>query len=201
MEERIGLEPTIEELQSSALPTWLPLHFIIFSKLYTLLYKKKTSWSFFKIPLIKINIFIDGGPGQNRTADTVSFNHMLYRLSYRALMAVQTGFEPAISSVTGRHDKPLHYWTLVAEGRFELPTFGLWAQRATRLLYSAITNGGDGGIRTPAQLSPPLGFQDQPLQPDLGTSPKFSPLILIYIIYGGSCWTRTSDQPVMSRWL
>ena len=107
---------------------------------------------------------------------------MLYRLSYRALMAVQTGFEPAISSVTGRHDKPLHYWTLVAEGRFELPTFGLWAQRATRLLYSAITNGGDGGIRTPAQLSPPLGFQDQPLQPDLGTSPKFSPLILIYLV-------------------
>ena len=28
-------------------------------------------------------------------------------------------------------------WYLVAGGRFELPTFGLWARRATRLLYPA----------------------------------------------------------------
>jgi hypothetical protein len=31
--------------------------------------------------------------------------------------------------------------------------------------------GGGGGIRTPARLSTPLGFQDRPLQPDLGTPP------------------------------
>ena len=35
-------------------------------------------------------------------------------------MAVQTGIEPAISSVTERHVKPVHHWTkLVAEGGFE----------------------------------------------------------------------------------
>jgi hypothetical protein len=32
-------------------------------------------------------------------------------------------------------------------------------------------DGGGGGIRTPARLSTPLGFQDRPLQPDLGTPP------------------------------
>jgi hypothetical protein len=40
-------------------------------------------------------------------------------------MAVRTGIEPAISSVTDWHVN--HYTTgpLVAGGRFELPTFGL----------------------------------------------------------------------------
>lgn len=32
--------------------------------------------------------------------------------------------------------------------------------------------GGGGGIRTPARFNPPLGFQDRPLQPDLGTPPS-----------------------------
>ncbi len=39
-----------------------------------------------------------------------------------------------------------------------------------QLLYPAI-NGGGGGIRTPAHLSAPVGFQDRSLQPDLGTPP------------------------------
>ena len=34
-----------------------------------------------------------------------------------------------------------------------------------------LNDGGGGGIRTPARLSTPLGFQDRPLQPDLGTPP------------------------------
>lgn len=32
-------------------------------------------------------------------------------------------------------------------------------------------SGGGRGIRTPARLSPPLGFQDRPPQPDLGIPP------------------------------
>ena len=39
-----------------------------------------------------------------------------------------------------------------------------------QLLHPAI-NGGGGGIRTPAHLSAPVGFQDRSLQPDLGTPP------------------------------
>ncbi len=92
---------------------------------------------------------------------------------------------------------------LVAEIGFEPMTFGLWAQRATRLLYSAIIiNGGDGGIRTPAGLTTTLSFQDWPLQPDLGTSPFIYLNIYSWIIIiGGPCRTRTYDQPVMSRLL
>lgn len=77
-------------------------------------------------------------------------------------------------------------------------TSDLWVMSPTSYQTAPLcdNNGGDGGIWTPAQLSPPLGFQDRPLQPDLGTSPCQN------ILYnGGPCWTRTSDQPVMSRWL
>ena len=88
-------------------------------------------------------------------------------------MAVPTGIEPAIPRVTGECDNRYTTEPLVAGEGFEPPTFGLWAQRATRLLYPAILtiNGGGKGIRTPAPLSRPPGFQDQSLQPDLGIPP------------------------------
>ena len=56
-------------------------------------------------------ININGGSGQNRTADTRIFSPLLYRLSYRAkkIMAVPTGLEPAIFCVTGRRVN--HYTT------------------------------------------------------------------------------------------
>ena len=56
-----------------------------------------------------------GGAGRNRTADTRSFNPLLYQLSYRAttifkmqsiIATVLTGFEQVISCVTGRRDNP-----------------------------------------------------------------------------------------------
>ena len=89
-------------------------------------------------------------------------------------MAVPTGLEPAISCVTGRRDN--HYTTepLVAEEGFEPTTFGLWARRANQtapLRDKSLKNGGGKGIRTPAPLTRPLGFQDQSLQPDLGIPP------------------------------
>ncbi len=64
------------------------------------------------------SLLLHGGAGQNRTADTRSFNPLLYQLSYRAIknklfifvnwieMTVPTGIEPAISCVTGRHVNP-----------------------------------------------------------------------------------------------
>lgn len=55
-------------------------------------------------------IYINGGSGQDRTADTEIFSLVLYRLSYRAKnMAVPTGLEPAIFCVTGRRVN--HYTT------------------------------------------------------------------------------------------
>ena len=102
-------------------------------------------------------------------------------------MAVPTGFEPAIFCVTGRRDRPLHHGTMVAGAGFEPTTFGLWAQRATELLHPAIINiiGGGKGIRTPAPLSRPLGFQDRSLQPDLGIPP-------LYIGASDRTWTDMS---------
>ena len=75
--------------------------------------------------------FHNGGAGRNRTADTRSFNPLLYRLSYRAKnyilfsITVLAGFEPAISCVTGRRDRPLHHRTNIAGAGFEPTTFGL----------------------------------------------------------------------------
>ncbi len=38
-----------------------------------------------------------------------------------------------------------------------------------------IKNGGEKGIRTPAPIARPTGFQDRTLQPDLGISPYVVP--------------------------
>ena len=118
--------------------------------------------------------FKNGGFSWNRTNDTKIFSLVLCQLSYEATMAVPTGIEPAIPRVTGECDNRYTTEPLVAGEGFEPPTFGLWAQRATRLLYPAILtiNGGGKGIRTPAPLSRPPGFQDQSLQPDLGIPPS-----------------------------
>ena len=51
----------------------------------------------------------NGGERQNRTVDTWIFNPLLYQLSYLTTMAEETGFEPAISGLTGRRVKPLRY--------------------------------------------------------------------------------------------
>ena len=42
---------------------------------------------------------------------------------------------------------------------------------------SKIVNGGGKGIRTPAPLARPPGFQDRSLQPDLGIPPKMVPKV------------------------
>ena len=49
------------------------------------------------------------GAGQNRTADTRSFNPLLYRLSYRAIYNGRTENRTRISAVTGRRH---NHWTI-----------------------------------------------------------------------------------------
>lgn len=72
-----------------------------------------------------------------------------------------------------------------------------------------LNDGGGGGIRTPARLSTPLGFQDRPLQPDLGTPPYRHVLIYhndhrmsIFFIKKGSKFSPyeiTSFPPIYGR--
>ena len=63
---------------------------------------------------------------------------------------------------------------LVAGAGFEPTTFGLWAQRATKLLHPAISiiikMAEKEGFEPPRRFRP-AGFQDRSLQPDLGISP------------------------------
>ena len=84
---------------------------------------------------------------------------------------------------------------LVAGEGFEPTTSGLWARRATRLLYPAIFN----------SMAEELGFEPRRQFPDLpvfktgpfnhlGIPPSF-------YFFGGPCRTRTYDPPVMSRML
>ena len=80
-------------------------------------------------------------------------------------MERETRFELATFSLEGWHSTnwviPAHLYlflfTLVAEAGFEPTTFGLWARRAARLLYSAI-NGASGRTRTGTGL-PPQDFK------------------------------------------
>ena len=76
----------------------------------------------------------------------------------------------------------------------ELPSCSI--PRYTHINYNIIINmifknGGRWGIRTPAWVSPPFGFQDRSLQPGLGNLP----------FNGASSRTRTCNRPIMSRGL
>ena len=55
-----------------------------------------------KVALYQMSyIRISGASGRNRTTDTGIFSPLLYRLSYRGIMATRIGIEPTTSSVTG----------------------------------------------------------------------------------------------------
>ena len=64
-----------------------------------------TAWKAVVLPLNYTRIGLNGA-GRNRTADTRSFNPLLYQLSYRAIKTVHTRLERVISSVTGMRPKP-----------------------------------------------------------------------------------------------
>ena len=117
----------------------------------------------------------NGGFSWNRTNDTKIFSLVLCQLSYEAIWRFRRDLNPrslawqaSVITTTPRNQ-------LVAEDGFEPTTFGLWAQRATRLLYSAIfkfTMAEKEGFEPPRRRRPP-GFQDRSLQPNLGISPRF----------------------------
>ena len=91
-----------------------------------------------------INNFFNknGGSSGNRTSDTRIFSPLLYRLSYEAKWRSRRGSNPRSSAwqanvLTSCTTRPQNN-KLVAGAGFEPTTSGLWAQRATGLLYPAI---------------------------------------------------------------
>ena len=56
-------------------------------------------------------IFNYGGFTWNRTRDTGIFSPLLYRLSYRSILAIRTRLELVTSAVTGQRSNQLNYRT------------------------------------------------------------------------------------------
>ena len=113
-------------------------------------------------------------------------------------MAVPTGLEPAVSSVTDWHVN--HYTTeplMVAEEGLEPTTSGLWARRATNCStprykkWRRKRDSNPRGALTPCRFSRPI------------PSARLGYVSVFYNKYliGGPCRTRTYDRPVMSRML
>ena len=107
-------------------------------------------------------------------------------------MAELTGIEPAVFSVTGRHVNRYTTVPLVAGGRFELPASGLWARRATRLLYPAIIRW--RRLRDSNSCGTCIPYQFSRLDPST-TWVSLHKIIFV----GGPYRIRTYNQPVMSR--
>ena len=118
-----------------------------------------------------LNKYQNGGSSGNRTSDTGIFSPLLYRLSYEAKWRSQRDSNPRSSAWQA---DVLTSCTMRPNGcGRRIWTYDLWVMSPTsyRTAPSRDINGGGKGIRTPAPLSRPPGFQDRSLQPDLGIPP------------------------------
>ena len=115
----------------------------------------------------------NGGFSWNRTNDTKIFSLVLCQLSYEAIMAVRTGLEPVISRVTGERDNHYTNEPWLREPDLNQQPLGYEPSELPdcSIPRRSKIDGGGKGIRTPAPISRPPGFQDRSLQPDLGIPP------------------------------
>ena len=118
---------------------------------------------------------LNGGSSGNRTSDTRIFSPLLYRLSYEAnkkwrfrreLNPRSSAWQADVITTTPRnHGCGRWIWTN------DLWVMSPASYRTAPSRDINSTNGGGKGIRTPAPLARPPGFQDRSLQPDLGIPP------------------------------
>ena len=87
-------------------------------------------------------------------------------------MAVRTGLEPVISRVTGERDNHYTNEPWLREPDLNQQPLGYEPSELPDCsIPRYLKSGGGKGIRTPAPISRPPGFQDRSLQPDLGIPP------------------------------
>ena len=132
--------------------------------------KKLHSINLFSSILIFGLKVLNGASGQNRTADTRIFSPLLYRLSYRGKNKWRFGrdlnprspvWQTSMLTTTppNRFGCGRRIWTY--DLRVMSPTS--YQTAPSRDVWYQV--GGERGIRTPAGLSSPTGFQDRTLQP------------------------------------
>ena len=102
-----------------------------------------------KIPASSARIF-QSERGGNRTRDNLIKSQVLYRLSYAPTQMPQAGIEPATHGFSVHCStnwateacykaKKTYFWIKkIAGAGFEPATSGLWARRASELLYPAL---------------------------------------------------------------
>ncbi len=77
-----GIEPTLTVLETAVLPlNYTPINKMEESGFEPLNPKERI----YSPSRLATSLLLHGGAGQNRTADTRSFNPLLYQLSYRAI--------------------------------------------------------------------------------------------------------------------
>ena len=82
----VGIEPTLAVLETAV----LPLNYIPITKWKGSGFEPPNPKErIYSPPRLATSLLLQGGAGRNRTADTRSFNPLLYRLSYRATTLMQ----------------------------------------------------------------------------------------------------------------
>ena len=161
----VGIEPTLKVLETLVLP---------------LNYARNMEGEGFEPPNPKERIYspprlasslpFHNGAGRNRTADTWSFNPLLYQLSYRAIRS-RRDLNPRSSAWQADVIDPYTTEPWLRELDLNQRPLGYEPNELPSCSIPRQQYKGGCGIRTHARFYTPDGFQDRSLQPDLGIPP------------------------------